>query len=111
MRELKEKEIAVQIWSKDYPEGDIKPQVEKVASVFKERGLNITEVEGPTYHIPDYFSAMFGFMAGWILYIADEDPVELKKIAMELEVVDGNRVLDIDIYLDYFTTIHRKDLE
>lgn len=110
MRELKEREIAVQIWSKDFPEGNIKPQVERVSSAFKERGLNITEVEGPTYHIPDYFSAMYGFMAGWILYIADADPIELKHIAMELETLEGQRILDIDIYLDYFNTIHRKDL-
>ncbi len=111
MRELKERELAVQIWSKDFPNGDIKPQVEDIIQKLENEGLVVTEIEGPTYHIPDYFSPMHGMMAGWIVYVAEADPIELKKLAMGMENTDGERTLDVDIYLDYFKKIYRKDLD
>jgi len=112
MRELEPHEVAIQIWSKDHPNGHIEHEVERIRTAFEKSGLgNILETEGPTPHIPDFFSILYESMYGWIIYVAEADPIELKKLAMELELVDGKRVADIDIYLDYFNSIHRKDLK
>lgn len=112
MRELGPNEYAIQIWSKDHPNGHIETEVERIRIAFEKSGLGkMLETEGPTPHIPDFFSILYESMYGWIVYVAEANPTELKKLAMELEVVNGQRVLDIDIYLDYFNSVHRKDLE
>lgn len=110
MRELKENETAIQIWSKEATNGvAVKPLVDKIITFLIAADIGtILETEGPTPHLPDYFSDLFGTMYGWLIYVADADPKLLKEIAMQLEIEDGKRIADIDIYLDYFRRLSRK---
>lgn len=110
MRELEKGEIAVQIWSHDHPQGDIQAEVQRVTNSLTEKGLGrVTEIEGPTPHIPDYFSELYGTILGFIIYLADCDPATVKRHLIELETTDGRRTLDIDVYLDYFKKVSRRD--
>jgi len=112
MRELKEREAVIQVWSKENPEGDkLSPLVESIITKLKDKPElgTFTEEEGPTPHIPDFFCIMYGFMYGRLIYVSEADPVNLKRFVMNMEHVGDKRIADIDIYTSYFDCISRKD--
>ena len=90
MRVLTEREVAIQIWSGENP--------------------NAVDLEGPTAHIPDYFSELYGTVLGWLIYVADADPIKLKRLVMSLEQSDPDRLADIDVFTSYFDKVSRRDL-
>lgn len=113
MRELLPNEAVLQIWSyKDHTGVQMREVAEKVSEFMREHPElgNLNGIEGPTFHIPDYFSELFGSMMGWLIYVTDGDPIELKKAMMELEVNESGRMADIDVFTSYFDKISRKDL-
>lgn len=112
MRELKEKEVVLQLWTHEDPGGEsLHELVTRIAQdvVVSELG-NVVEIEGPTAHIPDYFSDLYGTIMGWLIYITDADPKKIKELSLEYERRGGLRFCDIDVYTDYFNKISRKDL-
>ena len=113
MRALREGEVAIQIWCKTDPVGaDLEGLVHEIVEAIKcdlELG-KVSEIEGPTPHLPDFFSDLYGTIYGWIIYIAATDPVALKRFLMKLEEDGGERRVDIDVFVDYFTKISRKDI-
>lgn len=113
MRELEPKELALAIWSNTDPGGSsLAPLVSNIVDHFSAHPNlgKVTEQEGPTFHIPDFFNDRFyGTFAGWIIYIANSDPSQLKELAMQWEVgSDRKRMADIDVYLSYFEKISRR---
>ncbi len=113
MRALIEGEVAIQIWSDENPEGDQLDQlvgaVTDCLKLHPELG-SVVELEGPTPHIPDYFSELYGSVWGWLIYIANADPVKLKRLMMTLERDGGTRRADIDVFIGFFDKISRSEL-
>lgn len=113
VKELTERETAIQIWSNEDPTGiSLQPVVYRIIALIRdnpELGI-VLGTEGPTAHIPDYFSDLYGTMMGFLVYVSDGDPITLKKLMMQLEEDESGRLMDIDVYTDYFTKISRKQL-
>jgi|SRR3989344_673870 len=114
MRALAEGEVAIQIWSGQNPEGD---RLEQLVQAVIERldehpelGL-VIELEGPSPHIPDYFSELYGTVLGWLIYVADADPIKLKRLVMSLELDGLKRLADVDVFTSYFDKVSRCDLK
>ncbi len=112
MRQLEANEVVLQLWSSEDPDGSsLNELVTRIAEdVVKSQIGNVSEIAGPTFHIPDYFSDLYGTVMGWLIYITDADPKKLKEFALEYEKRGGLRFCDIDVYTDYFNKISRKDL-
>lgn len=114
MRALIEREVAIQIWSRENPSGDQLTQlVEIVIESLREHPElgSFVDLEGPTAHIPDYFSELYGTVLGWLIYVADADPIRLKRLVISLELEGSKRLADIDVFTSYFDKIRRRDLK
>lgn len=113
MRPLVEKEVVIQVWSEKDPEGsrllELVQVVMECLEAHPELG-SFVELEGPTAHVPDYFSELYGSVLGWLIYIADADPIKLKKLVMLIEQNGSKRLADIDVFTSYFDKIRRRDL-
>ncbi len=113
MRALAEREVAIQIWSRENPSGDQLTQLIGVVIRSLEEHPELgsfVDLEGPTAHIPDYFSELSGTILGWLIYVADADPIRLKRLVMSLESDGSKRLADIDVFTSYFDKISRQSL-
>jgi hypothetical protein len=110
MRELREGEVVIQVWSSEDPSAcRLGGLVSNIVNMLRENpqiGVYLG-TEGPTFHIPDFFSNLYGSTMGYLIYVKTPELDELKKRMMKFEMVDEVRVADIDIYLDYFKKIYR----
>lgn len=113
MRPLVEKEVVIQIWSEKDPEGvrllELVQVITECLEDHPELG-SIVELDGPTAHIPDYFSDLYGSIYGWLIYVADANQIKLKKLVMHIERYGSDRLADIDVFTSYFDKINRRDL-
>lgn len=113
MRPLVEREVVIQVWSEKDPDGArLLELVQVVMEHLKDHPElgSFVELEGPTAHIPDYFSELCGSVLGWLIYVANADPIKLKRLVLSLEQNGSKRLADIDIFTSYFDKISRRGL-
>ena len=113
MRALAEREVVIQIWSSEFPNGDgLCHLIQKIIDALKEdpRLGVFVELEGPTPHLPDYFSDLYGTVVGWLIYMRDTNPQALKRLLLTFELEGSERIADIDVFTSYFDKVSRKDL-
>ncbi|HYD03989.1 MAG TPA: hypothetical protein VEC16_06870 [Alphaproteobacteria bacterium] len=99
----------IQLWSDDDPRGNnLESFVKYVGNELTRRNkAKIIEIDGPTSYLPDFFSELFDYRAGYLMSIEKSvNPYDLKRTCMELEINEnGKRICDIDIYIDRKVTI------
>jgi len=112
MRDLKENEVVIQIWDKTDPEAkNLGALVERILRTLSHKSDlgKVGEIEGPTFHLPDFFSDLYGQIAGFLIYVTSADAEKLKASMMGHEVdAKGIRHSDIDVYTSYLNKLSRK---
>lgn len=114
MRELKENEVVIQIWNNSDPSAlHLNTLVQEIIDTISQKPSlgKVVEVEGPTFHLPDFFSDLYGQIAGFLIYITEPNPEELKTYMMKHEIDNnGTRHSDIDVYTSYWKKLSRKKI-
>lgn len=105
----------IQMWNKDDTYGkEVSTYADKVVETLKEKhsDLIVVGVDKQTFVLPDFFSELYGKVAGCMIQIERNiNPYEIKKSCINLETdPQGNRIADIDVYVSMWDSIHRKDM-
>ena len=116
MRKLGENELAVQVWAERDPTAILLiPIVSSISETIDQHpklGQRVGEVEGPTTHLPDFFSpGIFGRIHGFLIYVRDTSDLFLLKETLAKHEFDyaGNRLADIDVLLNEYQKVSAKN--
>ena len=110
-----DKYFLIQIWDKNDNLGsNLSHIVKKVEEDLKiKNNVKIIAIEGLTFFLPDFFSELYGWTRGYLIWIErNVDPIEIKKTCISLEKdAYRKRFCDIDVYISMSKSIHRKDIK
>lgn len=116
MRKLGVGELAVQVWAERDPTAmvliPIVSSISETIDQHPELGKRVGEVEGPTTHLPDFFSpGIFGRIHGFLIYVRDTSDLFSLKETLKKHEYDsgGSRLADIDLLLSEYKKVSAKN--
>lgn len=116
MRKLDAGELAIQVWDESDPHAtSLLTLVTSITETIDQNpklGKRVGEVEGPTTHLPDFFSpGIFGRIHGFLIYVRDTSDLFSLKETLKNHEYDsgGSRLADIDLLLSEYKKVSAKN--